>query len=436
MRSASPSSTTTHGPRGARRHRNPWPQWPKIHRTSAAHEEGVVESWAREAIAFLGDDAGHIRAVVVEEVQIDPRRRSPCRSGPSRGAAPSSRATSSCSRLDSLGTERGSLLDRLGRRGRPRAGLDARAGAAGRPRPTASSPAVTPPAARASWCGRSPRAGLRRGRRHRAQRSDGTCRRRSAPVPVRCDRRPTRLDGLFAQPLTAGRGGAVAVPIGSSAAPAGGRSIGERRQQDGSTPSRSNALSIGAARWSRFLDQRSVDGRPCESQAHVIARRSRRAGTAARPDTAGVPGVPDRARNRSTPRPWFDSTCIQQRSRIDSSISATTSAAVLAAGQAPLAAESLPRGQEACLGQPAPGADSAVLRHPGGEQHLRLFERLPRSRPAADRNGEVHCRLPARRRTAGGRRGRRRQRDDTVDDRAAEPAGGPVRDAAHDPTVA
>jgi glutamate synthase (NADPH/NADH) small chain len=92
---------------------NPWPQWPRVHRTSAAHEEGVAESWAREAVEILGDDAGHIRAVVVEEVQIvrvDGRRIF--------RAVPESRSEIPCDLLlvaaGFLGTERGSLLDRLG----------------------------------------------------------------------------------------------------------------------------------------------------------------------------------------------------------------------------------------------------------------------------------------------------------------------------------
>jgi glutamate synthase (NADPH/NADH) small chain len=92
---------------------NPWPEWPKIHRTSLAHEEGVVESWAREAVEVLGDEAGHIRAVVVEEVQtvrVDGRRVF--------RTVPGSRSEVPCDLLliaaGFLGTERGSLLDRLG----------------------------------------------------------------------------------------------------------------------------------------------------------------------------------------------------------------------------------------------------------------------------------------------------------------------------------
>ena len=92
---------------------NPWPQWPKIHRTSAAHEEGVVESWAREAVELVGNESGHICAVVVEEVQIvriDGRREF--------RAVPESRAEIACDLLliaaGFVGTERGSLLERLG----------------------------------------------------------------------------------------------------------------------------------------------------------------------------------------------------------------------------------------------------------------------------------------------------------------------------------
>jgi glutamate synthase (NADPH/NADH) small chain len=92
---------------------NPWPEWPRIHRTSAAHEEGVVESWAREAVELLGDDSGRIRAVIVEEVQIvrvDGRREF--------RPVPESRSEIACDMLliaaGFVGTERGSLLDRLG----------------------------------------------------------------------------------------------------------------------------------------------------------------------------------------------------------------------------------------------------------------------------------------------------------------------------------
>ena len=92
---------------------NPWPQWPKVHRTSAAHEEGVVESWAREAVAFLADSAGRVRAVLAEEVQtvrVNGRRVF--------RPVPGSRVEIPCELVllaaGFVGTERGSLLDRLG----------------------------------------------------------------------------------------------------------------------------------------------------------------------------------------------------------------------------------------------------------------------------------------------------------------------------------
>jgi glutamate synthase (NADPH/NADH) small chain len=50
---------------------NPWPQWARTHKRSPAHEEGVVESWATQTLAFLpgeGVAAGRVRAVRVREV--------------------------------------------------------------------------------------------------------------------------------------------------------------------------------------------------------------------------------------------------------------------------------------------------------------------------------------------------------------------------------
>jgi glutamate synthase (NADPH/NADH) small chain len=50
---------------------NPWPQWARTHKRSPAHEEGVVESWATQTVAFVpggGADSGRVRAVRVREV--------------------------------------------------------------------------------------------------------------------------------------------------------------------------------------------------------------------------------------------------------------------------------------------------------------------------------------------------------------------------------
>jgi glutamate synthase (NADPH/NADH) small chain len=92
---------------------NPWPQWPKVHKTSAAHEEGVVEAWAREAVEFRGDEAGRIRAVVVQEVQIVRTEQ-----GRMFQPVPGSEQELPCDLLllaaGFVGTEPGALLDRLG----------------------------------------------------------------------------------------------------------------------------------------------------------------------------------------------------------------------------------------------------------------------------------------------------------------------------------
>jgi glutamate synthase (NADPH/NADH) small chain len=92
---------------------NPWPQWPKVHKSSAAHEEGVVEAWAREAVAFVGDDAGRIRSVAVQEVEV---RRTD--GGRAFQPVAGSERELPCDLLllaaGFIGTEPGTLLDRLG----------------------------------------------------------------------------------------------------------------------------------------------------------------------------------------------------------------------------------------------------------------------------------------------------------------------------------
>ncbi len=47
-----------------------WPSAPRSRGASPAHDEGVHEAWAREAVAFVGNESGAVRAVVVEEVEI------------------------------------------------------------------------------------------------------------------------------------------------------------------------------------------------------------------------------------------------------------------------------------------------------------------------------------------------------------------------------
>jgi len=48
----------------------PWPYWPNIHRTSAAHEEGGVREWAVQTKAFKGDKNGHVKEVVLVRQEV------------------------------------------------------------------------------------------------------------------------------------------------------------------------------------------------------------------------------------------------------------------------------------------------------------------------------------------------------------------------------
>jgi glutamate synthase (NADPH/NADH) small chain len=47
-----------------------WPSAPDTRGVSPAHDEGVHDAWSREVVEFVGDDAGHVCAVLVEEVEI------------------------------------------------------------------------------------------------------------------------------------------------------------------------------------------------------------------------------------------------------------------------------------------------------------------------------------------------------------------------------
>jgi glutamate synthase (NADPH/NADH) small chain len=92
---------------------NPWPEWPKVHKTSVSHEEGVVEAWGREVVAFAGDGSGRIRSVLVHEVEIVRTDR-----GRVFQPVPGSEQELPCDLLllaaGFVGTEPGELLDGLG----------------------------------------------------------------------------------------------------------------------------------------------------------------------------------------------------------------------------------------------------------------------------------------------------------------------------------
>ncbi|MGH3426722.1 MAG: FAD-dependent oxidoreductase, partial [Mycobacteriales bacterium] len=50
--------------------RDPWPSWPWLLRTYPAHEEGGKRAFAAAAAAFLGDEAGAVRAIEIAEVRV------------------------------------------------------------------------------------------------------------------------------------------------------------------------------------------------------------------------------------------------------------------------------------------------------------------------------------------------------------------------------
>jgi glutamate synthase (NADPH/NADH) small chain len=49
---------------------NPWPTWPLVLRTSAALEEGGERLFSVTTSAFLGDDAGRVRSLRGEQVEM------------------------------------------------------------------------------------------------------------------------------------------------------------------------------------------------------------------------------------------------------------------------------------------------------------------------------------------------------------------------------
>lgn len=46
----------------------PWPEWPRILKTSTSHEEGCERKWLLDTCRFIGDNDGRVKAVEVEHV--------------------------------------------------------------------------------------------------------------------------------------------------------------------------------------------------------------------------------------------------------------------------------------------------------------------------------------------------------------------------------
>jgi glutamate synthase (NADPH/NADH) small chain len=88
---------------------NPWPQWPRIFRSSAAHDEGGERLFSISTERFLGDDQGRVRAL--ETVNVDVSR-----SGITRlpGTEVTLEAELVLLAMGFVGPERGGLLSQLG----------------------------------------------------------------------------------------------------------------------------------------------------------------------------------------------------------------------------------------------------------------------------------------------------------------------------------
>jgi glutamate synthase (NADPH) small chain len=88
---------------------NPWPQWPRIFRSSAAHDEGGERLFSISTERFLGDDQGRVRALETVNVEVS-------RSGITKlpGTEVTLEAELVLLAMGFVGPERGGLLSQLG----------------------------------------------------------------------------------------------------------------------------------------------------------------------------------------------------------------------------------------------------------------------------------------------------------------------------------
>src|SRR5260370_22336047 len=92
-------------PPGSRPGHQPWPTYPMISRVSSAHEEGGERTYAVTTLAFLGDDAGRVRALrLAHAAGLDPVP----------GNAPQTRCDLALLAMGFTGAERAGLLAGLG----------------------------------------------------------------------------------------------------------------------------------------------------------------------------------------------------------------------------------------------------------------------------------------------------------------------------------
>jgi glutamate synthase (NADPH) small chain len=98
-------------PPDAREADNPWPQWPRIFRTSSAHEEGGERVFSISTERFVGDEQGRVQGLQTVNVDVG-------RSGITRLAGTESELEADLVLLAMgfVGPERGGLIEELGLR--------------------------------------------------------------------------------------------------------------------------------------------------------------------------------------------------------------------------------------------------------------------------------------------------------------------------------
>ena len=140
----------------------PWPTYPMLYRVSSAHEEGGERVYAVNTECFLGDDDGNLRALRAHEVEqkiVDGRMTFEKVEG-TDFELPCELVLLA---MGFVGPQREGLLEQLGVELNERGNVARDAALPHEPRRTCSS-AATWAAARASSCGRSPRAARARPR--------------------------------------------------------------------------------------------------------------------------------------------------------------------------------------------------------------------------------------------------------------------------------
>ena len=98
-------------PPASRSDDNPWPEWPRIFRTSSAHEEGGERVFSISTERFLGDADGRVRALQTVQVEVG-------RSGVTRieGTEQELPADLVLLAMGFVGPERGDVISELGLR--------------------------------------------------------------------------------------------------------------------------------------------------------------------------------------------------------------------------------------------------------------------------------------------------------------------------------